>query len=135
MTCLPVFAQIVSMAKVKVNSNKSVAYIKIDELDRNDCESGLCDASDKELVSHFKNEEFIDKWSDNGDDDNGNIMMTCILMWFVCCLLLIVAFNTSQFNEFHSQRFLIMFSPIIFLPIIPISFLICKARKRRFILN
>ena len=119
------------MAMVNFNPDRSVSYIRVGELDNNDCDSGLCDASNEESVRFLNNEESGDKWSDTGEDENGNFMLTCLLMWFVSCSLLVFAFNKDQLNGFNGKMILLFFSSTLLLPIIIIAFLICKARKRR----
>ena len=118
------------MVKVIFNPNRSVTYIRGNELNNNNCETGLCDASDEEFVNYFRNEEFDGILSDTDDDRNGNLMIACIIIWFIFFSLLVIVLNKNRLNEFNDKIYL-MFSPFLLLPIIMIVFLICKVRKSR----
>ena len=74
---------------MKFNLSKSIRYTRIDELDNNDCESGLS-LIDQQFSSDVKNEESGDEWPDIDIDQRRLPLVLLVGLSLLLCLFLTI---------------------------------------------
>ena len=112
------------MVKVKFNSNKSIQYTKIDELDNNDCESGLY-VIDQQFSSDVKNEESGDERPDIDIDQRRICLVLFVGLSLVLCSYLTIWFIMSPSHEIVGPLIGLLFFFTISLSNLIIIIMVC----------